>query len=128
MAKILVVDDDEMVRIGVSNLLQAIGYTTIEAADGLEAMHVYQSKHEDISLVLMDIVMPNLDGVGASKQIKELDPAAKVILMSAYSDRAIDAAHADAFLSKPFTSKKLFQTVHSVLVGEGPEFRRAVGH
>src|SRR5664279_82841 len=113
MGKILVVDDDEMVRIGVSNLLQAIGYTTIEAADGLEALHVYQTRHEDISLVVMDIIMPNLDGVDASKGIKELDPAAKVILMSAHVDRAMDAAHADAFLTKPFTSKKLFQTVQS---------------
>jgi len=128
MGRILVVDDDELVRISVANLLQALGFTTSEASDGLEAIRLYQSRHGEFSLVLMDIVMPNLDGIDASKEIKTHDPAVKVVLMSGYSDRPVVEAEADAFLSKPFTSRELLQTVEKVLLGEAPKFSQAVGH
>ena len=114
MCQMLVVDDDETVRESVSALLTLLGHEIIQARDGLEAVIIYLSKYDKINLVIMDIVMPNMDGITATKEMKKEHPSAKIILMSGQSDKIIPE-EADAILLKPFRYKELCETVEQVL-------------
>jgi len=110
---LLVVDDDEILRESVAAILSTLGHEIIHARDGLEALLIYKARHDKIHLVLMDIVMPKMDGITAAKAIKDAHPFAKIILMSGNPDKT--SAQADAFLSKPFRSKDLFAIVQQTL-------------
>jgi CheY-like chemotaxis protein len=115
MSKLLVVDDDETVRESLREMLVSLKFDIVEAADGVEALLVYQAFRSEIQLVIMDIVMPRMDGIAATKAIKETNPYAKVILISAYSDKIPSSARPSAFLLKPFSRKDLCDIVQLVL-------------
>ena len=110
----LVVDDDDLVREAVAAILASLGHEVIHARDGLEALTVYNAKYLEINLVIMDIVMPNMDGIAATRAIKDVHPSAKIILMSGYADQ-LCPAEADAFLPKPFMCRTFCETVEQVL-------------
>jgi len=114
MYTLLVVDDDEMVRYSVSELLSNLGYHIIQAKNGLEATMVYDQKSQQIDLVIMDIVMPVMDGIAATKIIKDTYPLAKIILMSGYYNQTLPI-ETDAFLSKPFSMKALCENIEHLL-------------
>jgi len=82
MGLILVVDDDEMVRDFVTAILATFGHDSVPAGDGVEALLAFQYLRHQISLVIMDIMMPRMDGIAVTKVIKEANPSAKVILMT----------------------------------------------
>ena len=116
--KILVVDDAAFMRMMIKNALSGDGYTNIvEAADGKIAVEQYQAEHP--SLVIMDITMPNMDGLQALQAIKAIDPAAKVVMCSAMGQEAmvVDAIRFGAldFIVKPFKPERILQTVAKVL-------------
>lgn len=113
MCLLLVVDDDDALREAMAAILAALGHDVLHARDGLEALHIHKAKHDQIHLILMDIKMPKMDGIAATKVIKETYPSAKIILMSGNPEHV--PVEADAFLSKPFRSKDLFQIVHQTL-------------
>jgi len=127
VGKLLVVDDDELMRECVTAMLTALGYEVIQAKDGLEALLVYQAMRDNIALIIMDIVMPRMDGIAATKVIKAADPSAKVILMSGHSECDPSEAKADAFLPKPFSSKTLRDTVEQILKAGGKVISLVVG-
>jgi len=115
MCLMLVVDDEELVRESVSAILSSLGHEILQANDGLEALRIYRSMQGEISLIIMDVVMPRMDGIAASKIIKTVNPSAKVILMSGYSEQFVADGSPDAFLPKPFRSKDLTVTIERVL-------------
>ena len=114
MCLMLVVDDNDFVRECVAAILASLGHKIIYAVDGLEALTIYKAMYPMIRLVIMDIAMPKMDGIAATRAIKEAYPNAKVILMSGYADQ-LCPAEADAFLPKPFRSKTLCEIVEQVL-------------
>jgi two-component system, cell cycle sensor histidine kinase and response regulator CckA len=120
MAMLLVVDDEEILRICVTAILSAMGHSVIQARDGLEAYELYQKLRGEISLVLMDVVMPRLNGIDAALMIKEIDPNAKVVLMSGYTDTLPGDIHYDGFIGKPFRARDLHAVVQKVLGEESP--------
>jgi len=120
VGKLLVVDDDEMVRVFVTAILATLGYDIVEAKDGLEALLVYQAMRSEISLIIMDIMMPRMDGIAATKVIKATDPSTKVILMSGHSEHDPAEAKADGFIPKPFSGKDLLEVVQKVLHEDRP--------
>jgi len=81
---ILIVDDNADIRQSTKEVLESIGYNVLEAADGLEAVTLYTEHRSEISLVLMDVVMPRLGGVKAAERISALDPEVKVIFATGY--------------------------------------------
>ena len=95
MYKILVVDDAGFMRMMIKTCLTKSGYpNVIEGEDGEKAIALYKAEKPD--LVFMDITMPNLDGIGALKGIKEVDPNAKVVMCSAMGQEAkARAYHSD---------------------------------
>ena len=116
--KILIVDDAAFMRMMIKNGLSQNGYTNLlEASDGQIALDLY--KKEQPSLVLMDITMPNLNGIEALKLIKAFDPAAKIVMCSAMGQEsmvleAIESGASD-FIVKPFKIDRVLQTVKKLI-------------
>lgn len=113
MPKILLVDDAAFMRMRSAKLLTEHGYEVAEAENGQEAVTKYQSWGPD--LVLMDITMPVMDGITATREIRSLDPGAKVVMVSALGQQTmvIEAIKAGArdFVVKPFEPEKILATV-----------------
>lgn len=116
--KILLVDDAAFMRMTIKNCLTKAGYTNmIEAGDGQQALDTFQAEHPD--LVIMDITMPNMDGIQALQAIKAVDPNAKVVMCSAMGQESmvVEAIHLGAldFIVKPFKPDRILQTVTKIL-------------
>ncbi len=116
---VLVVDDEKVVLRLASAVLSEAGYATVvaeSAADGLECYHKHR---EEISLVLVDVVMPGGSGLEMALRIRELDPAAKILVMSGYSDASLEvqARTRVPFIRKPFLRGDLLGKVEEVLAG-----------
>ncbi len=118
MAKILLVDDAAFMRMMVKDTLTKNGYTDLyEAADGAQAVNKYAEINPD--LVIMDITMPNMDGLEALKAIKGADANANVVMCSAMGQEAmvIEAIKSGAkdFIVKPFKPDRVLKTVKTIL-------------
>ncbi len=122
---ILVVDDTGEVRDVTKRMLERFGHRVITASDGLEAAKVFCHYENEIDVVLLDLVMPELDGVEALKVIHGVQEDAKVILITGYperfaADRWRELGFA-AFIPKPYTSAQIISVVESVLDSERPK-------
>lgn len=119
MAKsILICDDAAFMRMMIKDILTKNGYIIAgEAENGIKAVEKYKEVKPD--LVLMDITMPELDGIGALKQIKELDPNASVIMCSAMGQQAmvVEAIQSGAkdFIVKPLQADRVLEAVKRVM-------------
>ena len=118
MAKILIVDDAAFMRMMIKDILTKNGYEVVaEAANGVEAVELYKSHQPD--LVTMDITVPEMDGIEAVKQIKAVNPAAKVIMCSAMGQQSMvmDAIKAGAndFIVKPFQADRVLEAVKKIV-------------
>ena len=115
MAKILLVDDAAFMRKVVKDGLSKAGYTDLhEAVDGADAVEKYNTLKPD--LVLMDITMPNMDGLEALKAIRAADANANVVMCSAMGQETMVIGAKD-FIVKPFKIERVLKTVTSI-VGE----------
>ena len=125
MARILLIDDDQIVRTVLKRLLVSAGYEVVEAIDGNEGVTSYQEQGAD--LVLVDIFMPTKSGLEVLQELKRFDPDVKMVSMSGvgiqdgldledYAKRygALEA------LQKPIEKEVLLRTIETVLQGDGP--------
>ena len=113
MAKIMLVDDAAFMRMMIKKALSSSGYNDfIEAQDGAEAVKKYSEEKPD--MVIMDITMPNMDGLQALKKIREGDPNAKVVMCTAMGQESmvVDAIKSGArdFVVKPFDAQRIVKT------------------
>lgn len=111
---ILIADDDEMARFLLETLLENTKARLILTSDGQQAVSRF-SENPDISLVLMDIKMPVMDGLSATKKIKQIQPDVPVIALTAHAmsgdEARIKAAGCDDYIPKPFSSNVLFKKI-----------------
>jgi two-component system, chemotaxis family, chemotaxis protein CheY len=118
MQKILVVDDAEFLRLRITKMLTGDGYEVIEAENGQRAIEQYQANHPD--LVLMDVTMPEMDGLTALKRIRALDAKAKVIMLTALGQESVvlEAIKSGArdFVVKPFERDRVMNAIQKLLV------------
>ena len=118
---ILVVDDEKMVRTSTVRLLERLGYQVIQAENGKEAVQVYQEQPDKISLVLLDMAMPVMDGPETYRRLKQINPAIRALLFSGYSADATANGLMDegavGFIQKPFLLDKLADAVALALAG-----------
>ena len=108
--RVLVVDDQMQVRFVMAEMLRSFGFTTVEAADGKEAIAAFRDE-PDLDLVVLDLVLPDMSGEQTLASLRGLRPNVKVLLMSGYAEeeavRRLAAGGAVRFLGKPFTRATL---------------------
>lgn len=113
MAKVLIADDAMFMRSRLKNLLEAAGHEVVEASNGREAVAAFEESVPDI--VLMDVTMPEMDGIEALREIRQKAPDARVIMCSALGQQSIvlEAVRAGArdFIVKPFRPEKVLEAV-----------------
>ena len=116
--RVLVVDDAAFMRMMVKDILSKNGYEVVgEAENGMKALEKYQELKPD--LTTMDITMPEMDGISAVKEIKKIDPNAKIVMCSAMGQQAmvIEAIQAGArdFIVKPFQANELIEAIEQAV-------------
>ena len=117
MPTIMVVDDAAFMRMRCKKMLTQSGYDVIEAATGAQAVETYKASKPDA--VLLDITMPDMDGLTALKEMKKLDPDVRVAMVSAMGQQSVvmDALKSGAkdFVVKPFEADRVLATVKKLL-------------
>jgi two-component system chemotaxis response regulator CheY len=117
MAKVLLVDDAAFMRMRCARLLQEEGHEVVEAANGREAVTAYQTQKPDA--VLMDITMPEMDGLEALRAIRSVDPEARVAMLTAMGQQAIviEAIKSGArdFVVKPFERERVLAAITKLM-------------
>ena len=108
---VLVVDDDEAVRIVASRMLGAMGYEVVLAVDGREGVAKFRENPANFSAVLLDLTMPHMDGTEAFAELRRIKPDIKVVLMSGFNEQDAISRFANqglaAFVQKPFAPEEL---------------------
>lgn len=116
---IMVVDDEEMIRSVSAAMLRELGFETIEAADGEEALRLFRDQGDRIDLVLLDKCMPQMDGLVVLKELRQIRNGIKVLLATGYSERDVTeqciGLELNGFIQKPFTLIRLSDEVTRVL-------------
>ncbi len=117
--RVLIVDDSALARRNLRQILEAAGCEVVEAEDGLSALERYFLDKPDV--VLLDLVMRGMYGLDVLEKLRQLDPLAKVVVVSAdvqtSSQQLVDQAGAKAFITKPFDREEIIGTLKAVLGG-----------
>ncbi|NHC36617.1 hybrid sensor histidine kinase/response regulator [Scytonema millei] len=119
---ILVVDDEAGVREATKTSLETFNYKVVTASDGIEAIATYAEHRDRIDLILIDMLMPAMDGITTIRTIQKLNPQTKIIATSGLA--AQDKFHGmtdvevKAFLAKPYTAQELLQTIKQALCSQ----------
>jgi CheY-like chemotaxis protein len=107
------------VREMTTHVLEGLGYEVFAARDGVEAVEIFQREHSKIDLVVLDVMMPRLDGVGTLRALRAIEPSLPALVVSGFgNERAradIEALGVGGFLQKPFTVGDLSQAVSTAL-------------
>jgi PAS domain S-box-containing protein len=115
---ILVAEDEDSVRDVTISTLEECGYNVLAANDGAQAVAVYSENMDKIKVVLMDMMMPIMDGHASIWAIRKINPEVKIIAVSGLAEKEKlknVADNTNAFLPKPYTAERLLKTVHEVL-------------
>lgn len=117
MAKILVVDDAEFLRVRLTKMLSTDGHEVFQAENGVKAVATYKDIHPDV--VLMDVTMPEMDGLAALKEIVGFDSRARVIMLTALGQESVvlEAVKSGArdFVVKPFEQDRVMKAITKLL-------------
>ncbi len=112
---LLVIDDEECVRGYLANALPTLGYTVWTCESGLEAIDYYRDHHQEVDLVILDLIMPGMGGPATFEALRRIDPETPVLILSGLGDseatEAMLARGALAVLNKPFRLTMLSRTV-----------------
>ena len=118
----LLVEDEAQVRRMAALMLARLGFTVLEAGDGVEAVALFRQQKDNIRFVLCDMTMPKMNGWETLSALRKLSPGIPVVLSSGYNESEINTDdhpdRADAFLHKPFSGKELANVVRQVLPQE----------
>lgn len=117
--RILVVDDEEMVRRLAQAMLIRLGYEVVTAAHGAEAVEIYRNAVEPFDLVLLDMIMPGMDGRECYLALKAIDPAVRAVISSGFSQEGatqeIMAEGVRGFVQKPYRLSELSAVISAAL-------------
>jgi two-component system, cell cycle sensor histidine kinase and response regulator CckA len=112
---ILVVDDEVPIQVITTAMLETHGYSVMTASDGIEAIALYAQHQQEIGVVVMDMMMPNLDSLTIVRALRKFNPHVQIIAMSGLATSEVVAqtmeAGVKAFLAKPFTATELLNTI-----------------
>jgi DNA-binding NtrC family response regulator len=121
---ILVVDDEPPIREALVRTLTSNNYRVYTAEDGSDALALYFQRRGEISLVITDIAMAQMDGVTLVRSLRKLDPKARVIVSSGHFQKenmvVLEGLGVKTFLDKPYTAEKLLRSVNAALAPVAP--------
>jgi len=116
---ILIVDDEEMVRDVCEEMLNFMGFSTIKASGGREAVEIFTENHQKIDCILLDLTMPDMNGIETFKELKKILPEIKIILFSGFDESELgkkyDNIEPDGFIQKPFEMDELKDIIENIL-------------
>lgn len=116
---ILLVDDEEILRIAGKAMLQKIGYDVYVASNGCEALKIFSRKHREIDLVLSDMIMPVMNGTELFHKLRTIDASCNVIISSGFTKNesltTLKKMGLRGFIQKPYTISELSKSIHTVL-------------
>jgi PAS domain S-box-containing protein len=116
---ILLVDDEESIRKPGEEMLASVGYKVLTAPDGESALEVFSKQHENIALIILDLILPGIGGKQCLKEILKVNPRARVIVTSGYSAdgsaKETIESKAKGFVSKPYDGREMLSLVRKVL-------------
>lgn len=119
---ILVVDDEVPIQVITTATLEVHGYRVMTASDGIEAIALYGQHKQEIGVVLLDMMMPNLDSITIVRALRKFNPQVQIIAMSGLATSDVVAQTVEegvkAFLPKPFTATELLNTISSLCVSD----------
>lgn len=122
LARVLVVDDEEVVRDLVTRILYQAGYTVLSASDGPDALLIADI-NAPIDLLVADLVMPQMYGDEVARQMRSRHPRLRVLYLTGHSGRLFThrplLPDREAFLDKPFTPEDLLEAISLLLYGRG---------
>jgi two-component system cell cycle sensor histidine kinase/response regulator CckA len=116
---LLIVDDEEMIIDTCKQLLEEMGYKVLIAKSGKDALEIYEKNKDEIDIVILDMIMPDMGGGETYDKLKEINPKIKVLLASGYSINGqaseILARGCNGFIQKPFHMKNLSHKIKEIL-------------
>lgn len=116
---VMFIDDEDIIRNIASRMLSMAGYSVLTAADGREGLEIFRKSPEDVACVIIDLVMPGMNGIQVADTIAAERPGTGIILTSGYGEDEIRKKYGslgtDDFLRKPFNSAMLVSMVERVL-------------
>lgn len=120
---VLLVDDEEAIRTVGQAMLHRLGFKVVTAADGYEGIDIFQARGDEIACVILDMTMPHMDGEAVFSEIMRIDPQAKVILSSGYSEHEASQLFSGrglaGFLQKPYSMSELTARLKDALSHKG---------
>lgn len=118
---VLIVEDEEHVRRVAAMLLEEGGFRVLSAKDGAEAVAVFREQQDVIDVVLLDLLMPNMDGREALDELRKISPDVRVVLTSGYGEEvattSLDSKKLAGFLKKPYRLEALLEAIRRALPG-----------
>ncbi|MCS7230132.1 MAG: response regulator [Candidatus Kryptonium sp.] len=116
--KILIVDDEEFLGIVLADILHELGHEVIQASDGVEALKIYKELKNEIDLVMLDVIMPFMDGFEVFRRLKEMDEDVKVVFTSGFSadKKMIDLISVEKnlrYITKPYQVEEIKEVIGS---------------
>ncbi len=124
-SSILVVDDETRMRKLIKDFLMAKGYQILEAEDGEKALEIYEQNQSKIELILLDVMMPKLDGWSVLRQIRQTNKTIPIIMLTARGEEQDELfgfeLGVDEYITKPFSPKILVARVEAILRRTGKE-------
>jgi CheY-like chemotaxis protein len=116
---VLLVDDEETIRLLGQRMLERMGFSVVLASDGVEALEVYRARAHEITCVVLDLTMPNLDGEETFRELRRIDPKARVVMSSGYNQQDVVTRFVGrglaGFVQKPYTIPELTAVMKLVL-------------
>ena len=116
--KLLLIDDNEEILVVLSNFLRKKNYNVATASNGLEGMKLFESENEDFDLIITDLVMPNITGIGVISIVKQRCPEMPIIAITGWGEHPEALAtesQADSVLKKPFKLSELDNLISNLL-------------
>ncbi|TLN20503.1 response regulator [bacterium] len=119
---LLLIDDEPSVRMVGKEMLESAGYKVLAAADGVEGLDIFATHKNEISLVILDMTMPRMDGAETLRRIKAIAPKVPVLLSSGFSEENISGYEGEirpaGFVKKPYRMKTFLDAISKALYGE----------
>jgi two-component system, cell cycle sensor histidine kinase and response regulator CckA len=119
---LLLIEDEEQVRDVAAAMIKRLGFSVLEAKDGIEAVELFHQRHDEIRLVLCDLTMPRMNGWETLTALRKQAPDIPVVLASGYDEEQVMAGeHTErpqVFLGKPYNLQRLSDAIRRALINE----------